>query len=135
MGDEGRLRISTKKPPRLILGPCVPLVAHDADTIKVQVPMDAMIPGAVPGGWVEDVRLAHVNAPELATPEGVEALRRVDDWLAQTATVRLHVWGREKYGRLLGDLEDELGAMLSTFVLGISGSKPMVRFVVGPVEP
>jgi hypothetical protein len=123
-------RVNTKVPPLLTIEPVLPLAAHDGDTFRVAVPMEVLIPGVVKGGWSENVRLAHVNAPELSTVQGYAAWQAVEKWLREHSGYRLHVWGREKYGRLLADLEaadgTEEGLLLSTFVAALPGTKPMM---------
>lgn len=120
--------ISTKAPAPLIMEPVTVLDNHDGDSFHASFAMDVLIPGAEPKGWKEDCRLAHVNAAELATPLGKGAQAAVAKWLADRGMgpFRLHVWGREKYGRLLSDLEDPTGALLSAYVLTIAGTVPML---------
>jgi endonuclease YncB( thermonuclease family) len=119
-------QISTKHPAPLVIEPAVPHDAHDADTFKCALPIEFLIPGA--RTWVEDVRVAHVNAAELNTPEGKAAQSVVQAWLSGVGLEggRLHIWGREKYGRLLADLEARGGVMLSDVVIAQGGSKPQL---------
>lgn len=116
--------VSADRPPVLSLTPVIPTAVHDADTFRVVVPMHGLLGAVHPDGWEETVRLAHVNAAELAAPGGREARDAVQSWLASHKALTLHCWGREKYGRLLGDLESVDG-LLSAFVLGLGGSKPL----------
>ena len=120
-----RPQISTKKPAVMVIEPVEPHDAHDADTVRVAIPMWSMVPGATT--WVEDVRIAHVNAAELNTDLGKKARAATVAWLEghKAARLRLHIWGREKYGRLLGDLEAQDG-FLSEVVLSLEGSRPML---------
>lgn len=78
--------------------PAVITSIHDGDTVTVYADL----------GWhlsfVVHVRLAHINAPELARPGGVEAR----DYLATLApvgsSVTLTSHSLDKYGRTLGSL-------------------------------
>lgn len=126
-------RISTKGEAPLKIAPAVVTDVHDGDTFHVSLPMYALIPGVEPGGWIEDVRLAHVNAPELSTAAGQTALTSVRGWILSKALAPatggpflLHVWGRDKYGRLLADLEATDGELLSAYVLTLGGAVPML---------
>jgi endonuclease YncB( thermonuclease family) len=121
-------KISTKAPAPLILQPVTVTAVHDGDTFHVSFAMHVLLPGATPG-WSEDVRLAHVNAPELNTPLGVSAKAALDDWVRiwQPDGLRLHVWGRDKYGRLLADLESlGAGGMLSRQIAAQAGTTAML---------
>lgn len=120
-------KIDTRRPPLLTLEPVTPVSNHDGDTFTASFRMDAILQGAKQ--WEEKIRLAHVNAPELRVsgklnPVGVAARDAVAQWLIDHSVLRLDIWGREKYGRLLADAigEDE---KLSDFVAGLTGSKPM----------
>jgi endonuclease YncB( thermonuclease family) len=113
---------STKRA-RLVLGPATPGVAHDADTFRVSLDMGALIPGAK--FWEEDVRLAHVDAPELSTQAGRDARDAVSIWLAAHTPGTLTVYGRDKYGRLLADYSALSGDTLSAFVARLDGSRPI----------
>ncbi len=70
----------------------------DADTIHARVDLgfDARLDMTL--------RLAHINAPEMSTPEGVAAKRFAMDWLAEHTDFRLESIKdrRERYGRYLG---------------------------------
>lgn len=125
MGVSGPEAVNTKVDPALVIGPGRIVSVHDGDSLRVSLPMWAMIPGSSVAGWVEDVRVAHCNAPELLTDAGKAAAKAVAAWAGQQSTVTLLVWGREKYGRLLADLRTESGELLSAFVLALEGTKPM----------
>lgn len=120
------MAISTKAPV-LVLHPARVESVHDADTIHVSLPMYALIPGA--DEWLENVRVAKVNAAELSTDAGKRAAIEVANLLGPGGPTsdghELLVYGRDKYGRLLADLTLRDGKLLSEFVMGLPGSSPM----------
>lgn len=110
---------------RLIVEPCTLVSVHDADTFRARLPLDALWAEIV-GGAVADVRVAHVNAAELSTTEGQLAQANVEGWLVARQPLRLLIYGREKYGRVLADAISILtGDRLSDYVLGLEGSVPL----------
>ena len=70
---------------------------------------------------VEKLRLAHVDAPEMRGPEkaeGTKTRNAVRRWIAERENqlTLITALERGKYGRLIGDLEDDAGDRLSNFV-------------------
>lgn len=124
-----RERVDTTVPAPLELAPAVAVSVHDGDTFRVALPLHYLVPGVIADGWVEDVRLAHVNAAELSTGAGLAAAQAVAGWLlppgGPVKRLRVYVWGRDKYGRLLADVAGPDGALLSAFVASLSGTAPM----------
>lgn len=79
--------------------PAVILSVHDGDTITVRVDL----------GWhltleMLHVRLAHINAPELVTPEGKAARDYLAALVPIGSLVTLTSHSLDKYGRTLGTL-------------------------------
>lgn len=109
--------------------PCFLVRVVDGDTFVVGVPLYPLlldVPYAEP-----KVRLAHVNAPEKTAFGGKEATEAVAEFFGREPPFILHVYGRDKYGRLLADVENET-ELLSRIILRMQGSKPMevARMVV-----
>lgn len=111
--------------PRLYIKPTQIMTVIDADTVKVSVPLNALWPDIE--SYLPHVRLPHVNAAEMSTIEGQNARAAVLGWVSNPEHTNglLAIFGRDKYGRLLADYvaNDDL---LSDFVLGLEGSKPMM---------
>jgi hypothetical protein len=107
--------------PKLIISPVRVIEVHDADTMHISFPIHALWPDLPIASFA--MRVAKVNAAELSTAAGKAAKVEVDEWLADHPPTELLVYGREKYGRLLADLDSSNG-LLSAFVLSI-GAKPM----------
>lgn len=103
----------------------------DGDTFVVRVPLYPLlldVPYAEP-----KVRLAHVNAPEKTAFGGREATEAVAEFFRREPPFILHTYGRDKYSRLLADVEND-SQLLSRIILGMQGSKPMevARMLVIP---
>lgn len=110
--------------PRLALTPAHVVSVHDADTLRVTLELEAVWPDLL--GFEPNLRIVHVNAPELATEDGKRATESVRAWLSfHGPSWTVLVYGREKYGRLLADLRSAEGDLLSAYVLTLTGSKPM----------
>lgn len=105
---------------------------YDADTIHVEGLVSYLVEQDYRGLTMsaavvvrEKVRLAHCNAPELATPAGRAARARVVEWLEGEAIEMIGL-GRDKWGRWLADVKRlSDGALLSAFVLTLPGSVPL----------
>lgn len=108
--------------PKLIVRPCTFASAHDGDTFRVHVPLDAGIPGLP---WTPDIRLAHVNAPELSTDLGKAAYAKLLEWFTKVTTFTLLIYGPDKYGRTVADVQLSNGQYLSDFMLTTEGTVPM----------
>jgi endonuclease YncB( thermonuclease family) len=106
----------------LVIRPILVESVHDGDSLTVQLPLKYLWPGVRDVG--EKIRLAHVNAPELATTAGKDARGEVVGWVLTHGPFELVCYGREKYGRLLADLRstDGSGDLLSEFVAGLGGT-------------
>lgn len=65
----------------------------------------------------ERLRLAAIDAPEVGAPGGARATAFVRAWLAD-ASPRATWEGRDRYGRLLGDLSDGRGESLAGALVG-----------------
>jgi endonuclease YncB( thermonuclease family) len=121
--------LSSLKPtsePLLELSPCPFLSAHDGDTFRVQAPLGGLWPEIT--NAVLDIRVAHVNAAELNTDLGKAAHDKVTAWLLVHTPLRLFIYGREKYGRVLADAQIATGTdptLLSQYVLSLDGTRPL----------
>lgn|SRR5574337_847139 len=69
----------------------------------------------------EKFRLAHIDCPEMGTPEGLEAKRFVDTFVGAECT--LHCLGKDKYGRWLAEVEMG-GEMLHDLIMRAGLAKP-----------
>ena len=80
------------------------LTVHDGDTLKLRVDLGFSIHDDM------TVRLAGINAPELATPEGKAAQAFAEGWVKAHASpnvgVRTQKDRQEKYGRYLATVYD-----------------------------
>lgn len=109
---------------RLTIGPAAVESVHDGDTLRMSADFAALWPDVK--AFVTDIRVAHVNAAELKTDQGKAALAAVEGWLSEHGPrFELWIYGRDKYGRLLADVADDLADRLSAFVLTLPGSVPM----------
>jgi endonuclease YncB( thermonuclease family) len=90
--------------------------AHDGDTMRLKIDLGFDV------NFTIVTRLAHINAPELATTEGKTALKFAQDWFAQhpTLMVRTIKDRKEKYGRYLAVLFP--GDQLPTDTASLAGS-------------
>ena len=73
---------------------------HDGDTVTVDIDLGLSV-------WARGVkiRLAGINAPELPTPEGVAAAKRLNDLVFGKAVNVITAKDRkEKYGRYVGEI-------------------------------
>src|SRR5580765_699781 len=91
---------------------------HDGDTVTVLADL----------GWhislVTPVRLAGVDAPELATPEGKTALAFVVALMPIGTVVTLTSHSLDKYGRVLGTITLPDGTDLSETLIQHGQGKP-----------
>jgi len=94
------------------------LEVHDGDTIKVALDL----------GWhityTASIRLAGVNAPELATPAGPPAREFVDGLLPAGTAVTVVSHSLDKYGRVLGNVTLPDGRDLSAAVIAAGMGVP-----------
>lgn len=104
-----------------MIGPCTFASAHDGDTFRVHVPLDAAIPGLP---WTPDIRLAHVNAAELNTDLGKAQYAQLVEWFTKVTTFTLFIFGPDKYGRTVADVKLPNGQLLSDYMLA-QGAVPM----------
>jgi endonuclease YncB( thermonuclease family) len=65
-----------------------------------------------------------INAPELTTPEGKDAAAYSATLLNLNVVYRAKLSGREKYGRLLADVQLSDGRWLSAAMLSANKAKP-----------
>lgn len=89
----------------------------DADTLILDIDLGMNI-------WLNSqrIRLAGLNAPELATDEGKAAAAWVRDWLTRhaysgTVTIRTQKDRSDNYGRLLATVAAQDGAVLNSELL------------------
>lgn len=89
----------------------------DADTWILHIDLGMHV-------WAHDTRIraAGINAPELSTPEGSDALAWVIAWFGQHCpdgllTVKTQKDRNDNYGRLLGTITAPDGACLNTDLL------------------
>lgn len=75
------------------------LYLHDGDTLDVDIDMGMRV-------WEKKVaiRVAHINAPELSTPEGKTALAFAQTLIQPGMVVTVTSHSFEKYGRLLASI-------------------------------
>lgn len=99
---------------------------HDGDTFTLDVDLGFGIHSE------HNLRLAGVNAPELATSEGKVALAWVQEWFSVNAslglvTINTHKGSEtEKYGRYLARLFAPNGQCLNDDLLAAGHAVPMV---------
>lgn len=94
--------------------PAEVLSVHDGDTVTVRVTM--ALPLDLEVRYTHPLRLEGCNCPELSTPQGIVARAYTVKWLVDHPapyTLTLHGEGRDKYGRLLGNLKASDGHSLS----------------------
>jgi endonuclease YncB( thermonuclease family) len=116
--------------PVAIYNECTVLTVHDGDTVMAAVPGLGKTLGLAAPALVT-VRVAHVNAAELDTAEGKRLRTVVRAWTTGK-TFTLHVYGREKYGRVLADLIDSTGATLSSVLIGEGAPHLSVAAALAP---
>ena len=91
--------------------PGVVVYVHDGDTVTLDLDL----------GWYltyrQHVRVAHINAPELSTPEGKVSAAFVIALLPPGTLVTLNSIGLDKYGRSLGEITLPDGRDLGTIML------------------
>lgn len=99
---------------------------HDGDTLWFDIDLGFYMHYAV-----ADVRLAGLNAPELATDQGKAALAFVNQWFAQhgtkvtVRTVKVADHDKqEKYGRWLAHVIAEDGASLNEDLVSSGNAVP-----------
>lgn len=109
---------------------CIVTRVVDGDTLHLSVDLGCDVTIAMV------VRLAHVNAPEMRTPEGPKARDFVLDWLAREETsektlmftrpitVRTIKDRKEKYGRYLAVLVAADGTTLNQALLDAGRAVP-----------
>lgn len=104
-------------------------------TWRVPAAVDRLVDGdtvrlALDLGWhiqlTDNVRIAHINAPELSTPAGLAARDYAATLLPAGAQVMFTSHSRDKYGRCLGDLQLPDGRDFATEML-IAGHAVGVR--------
>ncbi len=97
------------------------VAVHDGDTIKVDIDLGFRIRNTG-----VDVRLNGLNAPELATPEGVHAKAVLSEKLAAGVPVVLTTKKdrTEKFGRLLADVWMADGTHVNAWLIGRGVAKP-----------
>lgn len=103
------------------------LYVHDGDTLDVEVDLGFRVHVRTP------VRLLGLNAPELSTQAGRDALAWVSQWMAGTGIATNLVidsakdgdWSGDKYGRWLATVYDEQGRCLNTDLLASGHAVPM----------
>lgn len=106
---------------------CAVINVHDGDSILLSCPGLVGLLGFHPSspGPQLYVRIAGVNAAELATRKGKEVRLSVVAWLSAQPFYDVEVYGREKYGRVLADVVRPGGELsLSSFLL-TQGALPM----------
>jgi endonuclease YncB( thermonuclease family) len=79
--------------------PCTVISVHDGDTLTVQLDLGWKIFHSVV------VRVAHIDAPELSTPEGVQASDFAKTLLPVGEVLTITSHKLDKYGRSLASLE------------------------------
>lgn len=91
--------------------PGVTVAVHDGDTATFDLDL----------GWFltyrQHVRVAHINAPELATPAGKISALRVRQLLPVGTPVIIDSLGLDKYGRSLATITLPDGQDLGTIML------------------
>jgi micrococcal nuclease len=94
---------------------------HDGDTITVVVDLGFSITHTIP------VRLARINAPELATTEGRAAQQAVAAYVAAHPgqwTVQTYKSGEDKYRRWLADVYDPAGTCVNDWIVANGHAVP-----------
>jgi endonuclease YncB( thermonuclease family) len=103
--------------------PAIIRAVHDGDTATVDADL----------GWTISyrvhVRIAHINAPELTTPEGLVAKTAALELLPLGSTVTLTSHSLDKYGRTLGSLTLQDG---SDFAVAMMAGGFAVPYEGGP---
>lgn len=87
---------------------------HDGDTVTVAVDLGFYITHTTP------VRLARINAPELATDAGKTAQQALADYIATNPglwTVHTFKTGEDKYGRWLANLYSPDGTCVNDWMV------------------
>lgn len=106
--------------PLATLHNCTVVNVHDGDSVLLSCPGLVGLLGfhaSSPGPQLY-VRIAGVNAAELATRKGKSIRLSVVAWLSATPFYDVPVFGREKYGRVLADVVRPGGELsLSSFLL------------------
>jgi len=94
------------------------ILVHDGDTVKVDLDL----------GWhlhyIVSVRVAHINAPELATEEGKVALAYAQTILRPDADVIITSHSLDKYGRTLASITLKDGRDFGTLMLESENAVP-----------
>lgn len=76
---------------------------HDGDTLTARIDLPLGL------SLTDHVRLVGIDAPELPTPEGVAAQQHLSDLvLLREVRIRMSHEVRDKYGRLLAEVFDDL---------------------------
>jgi endonuclease YncB( thermonuclease family) len=97
---------------------CEPLTVTDGDTIHVLI--DMPLPFDMKLQWEHPLRLSGVNCPELASAQGPAARDFTRQWLTDHPapyTLVTRGSGRDKYGRLCGELRAVDGHCLNDDLL------------------
>ena len=98
--------------------PGVVVYVHDGDTVTLDLDL----------GWYltyrQHVRVAHINAPELATPEGKLSAAFASQLLPPGTIVALSSIGLDKYGRSLGEILLPDGRDFGTIMLSMNFAVP-----------
>lgn len=96
---------------------------HDGDTFTLAIDLGLMV--SLVG---QKLRLAHVNAPELNTPEGQAARAWVFDWMPVGSLVTISTikaeGDKEKYGRWLAQITLHDGSDLATMMVNAGHAVP-----------
>ena len=116
----------------VIVQACGFVSAHDGDTFKCIADVKTLMPDVAV--WQPTVRVVRINAPEVKQPGADEARIALVEWLGE-GQFELMCYGRDKYGRLLGDGRRD-GRLLSDAMLARGTPKmstPELRALVSPV--
>ena len=98
--------------------PGIVVSVHDGDTATLDLDLGWFLTNRQP------VRVAHLNAPELSTPEGVLARDAARAWLPVGTKVELVSTGLDKYGRSLGVITLPDGRDFGTLMLDAGFAVP-----------
>lgn len=91
--------------------PAKVLSVHDGDTIWLDIDVGFYM------SLREKIRFARINTPELPTPDGKAATERLRELLPVGSTVRFDCYGKDKYGRWLGDVVMADGRMANDVMM------------------
>lgn len=92
---------------------------HDGDTVRLDLDLGWRV-------WLRDerVRIAHIDAPELSTPQGKIAALALRQLLPPDTLVQVDSIGRDKYGRLLAELTLADGSSVGEYMLAKGNARP-----------